>query len=290
MKYLIVLLLSLVSLSVFSQVTEDEEEGSSFFFGLNIGAFKANRKTAIIYNAGYDYHQNGKENKGYFGANYYFSQYNTKKVLDKYFKYSYKIVGFANPEEIQYQTAFDIGGHAGIKLDESISVYADLNLTKINIKNVFTVEIGNPNDPTLIGQGELQQIAVFGVEKRTNLNVGIQANIYNEDKITSYLNFFANVNNSKLDKNYFRINNVNYQIRHNNLVTGQVGNVNTFQQRQAPGGVGFGGGAGIGAKYKYNEQFTFDVNYNALYIKTNMYADLKPFGLNHSLTFRIIWG
>lgn len=289
MRYVIVLLLTIVSMSSFAQLADDDEE-NSFFFGINIGAFKANRKTAIIYNGGYDYHQNGERNEGYYGANYYFNEYNTKIALDNYFKYGYKIVGYANPETIEYQTAFDIGGHAGIKLDESISVYADLNLSKINVKNVFTVEIGNPNDPTLIGEGELEQIAVFGVEKRTNLNVGIQANIYNEDKITSYFNFFANVNNAKLDSNYFRIGERSYQIRHNNYINGQNGSTDVFEARQVPGGVGFGGGAGIGAKYKFNSQFTFDVNYNALYIKTNMYADLKPFGLNHALTFRIIWG
>ena len=290
MKYLILVLIGVLSFTAVAQREEEEEEGRSFFFGLNIGAFKANKKAALVYNGNYYYHPDGDKNEGYYGVAYYFNNYNTKIALDNYFKYSYKIVGFPTPETVSYQTAFDVGGHAGVKLGEYMTVYGDLNLSKINIKNVFTVEIGNPNDPTLIGEGELEQIAIFGEEKRTNLNIGIQAYTYKEGKTIVYVNGFVNLNNTKLEKNYFRVGEVNYQILHNNYINGQNGTVDLFEARQVPGGVGFGVGIGSGVKYEFNDQFTFDLNYNALYIRTNLYKEFKPFGLNHALTFRIIWG
>ncbi len=293
MKYLLLTLIGVLTLSMNAQNDEEmetEEEGASLFLGINIGAFKANKKTAIMYNAGYDYFEDGTKNEGYYGANYYFNNYFFKQAVFQYFKYDYKIVGFASPEEATYQVAMNIGGHAGIKLDESVAVYAELNYAKINFKNVFTVAVANSNDPTLIGQPRLEQIPVFGQESRTNLNVGVQTNYYNDGLAIGYFNFFANVNNAKLEKNYFRINGVNYQILHNNYINGQNGNQNVFKASRPTGGTGFGGGIGTGMKYKFNDKFTFDLNYNALFVRTKMYANLKPFGLNHSLVFRIIWG
>lgn len=283
MKYLFLILITSLSSITFSQFEEEDKDSikGTVFFGLNIGAFKANSKTATIY-AG---------NTTNYGVNFYFNNIFNQAELDQYFKYNYRISSYPNPQTIRYRTTFNVGGHGGINIDESLAVYADINIVNLKVEDVFTVEIDNPNDPTLTGNSQLEQIPIFGEESRTNLNLGIQANFYNEGPLKAYFNLFGNVNNTRLEENFFVINNKIYPIIHNALVNGTTpnGQVN-FQESVPPGGVGFGGGAGLGVKYKFNEKFTFDANYYSTYTRTRMNATFKPFGLNHAIVARIIWG
>jgi hypothetical protein len=284
MKYFLLLLFIITSSINYSQSKEEEEEDDikgTVFFGLNIGAFKANNKTAQIYSG----------NVTNYGVNFYFNNIFYQPELDQYFKYNYRISSFPNPETIRYRTTFNVGGHGGINIDESIAIYADINIVNIKVEDVFTVEIDNPNDPTLTGNQQLEQIPIFGEESRTNLNLGIQANFYSEGPVKAYFNLFGNVNNTKLEENYFVINGNRYAIYHNALENGITSNGQiAFQQTVPPGGVGYGGGAGLGIKYKFNEKFTFDANYYGIYTRTRMNATFKPFGLNHAFVARIIWG
>ncbi|MCT4580280.1 MAG: hypothetical protein N4A35_02595 [Flavobacteriales bacterium] len=258
---------------------DTDAEGGNLFFGLNLGGFQSNNKTAVIYNG----------NVTTYGVNYFFQNQFIQPELDLYFKYDYRIESFADPSLMRYRPAFNIGGHGGIRLSENASIYADVNILKLNVEDFFTVAINNPNDPTVIGE-TYEQIPIFGEESRTNINLGIQSNFYNENGITAYFNLFGNVNNTRLEKNYFVINNKVYTIVHNAIANGSNNGQVNLQQTVPPGGVGYGGGAGLGAKYKFNEKITFDVNYYAIYTRTNMNVDLRPFGLNHALIARIIWG
>ncbi len=278
MKYFTLFILALISSFLYSQ--EDAEvEGGNLFFGLNLGVFQSNNKTAVIYNG----------NVTTYGVNYFFQNQFIQPELDLYFKYDYRIESFADPSLMRYRPTLNIGGHGGIKLSENASVYADVNLLQLKVEDFFTVAINNPNDPTTIGE-TYEQIPIFGEESRTNINLGIQSNFYNENGITAYFNLFGNVNTTRLDKNYFVINNKVYTIVHNAIANGNNNGQVNLQQTVPPGGVGYGGGAGLGAKYKFNDKFTFDANYYAIYTRTNMNVDLKPFGLNHALVARIIWG
>lgn len=288
MKYLFLILFIGLSTLSFAQYEEDDEQENqeeesirgTVFFGLNIGAFKANNKTSQIY----------KGNVTDYGVNFYFNNIFYQPELDQHFIYNYRISSF-NPETIRYRTTYNVGGHGGINLDESIAIYADINIIKLKVENFVTVEIDNPNDPTLTGNAQLEQVPIFGEESRTNLNLGIQAAFYDEGPIKAYVNLFGNVNNTRLEKNFFVINNKTYPIIHNALVNGTTpnGQVN-FQQSVPPGGVGYGGGTGLGVKYKFNDKFTFDANYYGIYTRTRMNATFKPFGLNHAIVARILWG
>lgn len=257
----------------------NEDEGGNVFFGLNIGGYKSNGKTAVIYNG----------NVTTYGVNYFFQNSFVKPELDLYFKYNYRIESFADPSKMKYRNTLNIGGHGGIKLNENISIYADVNLLKLKVEDFFTVAINNPNDYSVIGD-KYEQIPIFGEESRTNINIGVQSSFYNKDDVSAYINVFGNVNNSKLEKNYFVINNKVYTIIHNAIANGSVNGQVNLQQRVPPGGVGYGGGLGLGAKYKFNSKFTFDINYYTIYKRTRMNENLKPFGINHALVGRIIWG
>ena len=100
-----------------------------------------------------------------------------------------------------------------------------------------------------------------------------------KNKTDIYWSAFGNFNSIKLERNYIIINNREYEISH----------ANHQQPTIKPGGIGYGAGTGLGIKYKLTEDISVDLTYNLYYIKTKMNETLQSFGLNHGLTFRLIW-
>ena len=117
-------------------------------------------------------------------------------------------------------------------------------------------------------------------EKRTLINLGYSIDLYNENDIIVGFPFFAQLTNTRLQRNYIEVNGQTYNIYH-----GQIGQSNTN-----PGGTGAGLGIGLTGSVKFNKQFSFMAGYYAQYSKINMNDNLKPFGLHHSIFARIIFG
>lgn len=259
-------LVLLVSLFTFSSIFS--QESGSVFVGINVGGFFANKNTAVLY-TGADAFSN-------YGVEDLFSNTINKPIFDNYFQYPYAIVEL--PQTWKYRPALDIGGHFGIHLDGENALYVDVNFSSLDFENFFTVAIEDPNnqspDPTY------EQIALFGEEKRMNINLGLQLSLYQEKGLNAYFSLFGNLNSTRLEKNYFVVNGRQYFINH----------VLIGQPNVKPGGVGLGGGAGLGVKYKFNDKFTFDLAYSLYYSKTKMKEDFAPWGVHNGITFRIIWG
>lgn len=266
MKYKI--LFFVFCLGIFNTNVAQSDESGSFFGGVNVGGFFANKNTAIMYTGSIDITN--------YGPQYIFSLPTYKPALDEYFKYTYSIVEL--PQTFSYRPAMDVGAHIGVSLGEGNAFYIDANFSNLAFENFFTVEIEDPNnqspDPTY------EQIPMFGNEKRFNLNLGLQFSLYKEGAVNVYLPVFANLNSTKLINNYFYINGRQYYITH--TIPGQP-NV-------TPGGIGYGAGSGLGAKYKFNDKFTFDLAYSLYYSKINMKDDFAPWGVHHGIVLRIIWG
>lgn len=270
-KTVIFLILAICNSSLFAQdwADEEEEESSSgtFFVGVNVGAFFPDNNTAIIYT--------GSTSVTPYSINYILSNPYNKTTFDTYFKYPYEISEL--PQNPSYKTALDIGLHAGINIGGGNTIYIDLNSSTLNYEQSFTIEINDPNnqsvDPTY------EQFPIIGKEKRFNLNLGTQLSLLNVDKTTIYWAFFGNFNSIKLEKNYIIINGREYPITHSS----------PQQPSVQPGGVGYGGGTGTGLKYRLTEKVLVDFTYNLYYIKTTMNDNIQGFGINHGLTFRLIW-
>jgi len=272
MKKLTLILLVILS---FINVSSQDEAGN-FFIGVNVGGYFANKNTAIMYTG---------SNVAVRGIEFYFptsyggsaSASNFHPEIDDYFDYDYKIENDGFPASPRYKAAVDVGIHAGVKLGNGHAIFVDVNSSNIKFEQFFSLTVEDPNGTP---KERFEQIPLFGEEKRLNVNLGTQISFYNEESINAYFSLFGNFNSTRLQKNYFVLNNRQYQIIH---YTYGTNNLN-------PGGNGFGGGAGLGANVKFNDQFTFGLAYNLIYTKTNMNEVFHPFGIHHGLTFRVIWG
>ncbi len=259
------------SLSLNAQDWDDNEEVEKdypiFFAGINAGALFPNNNTALIYT--------GASNVTNYGINYILSVPSYKLQFDDYFKHSYGLE--ETPKDPVYNTAFNIGLHAGVSVSKFSSIYVDINFANLKYEQNFTIVIDDPLNQSI--DPTYEQFPIIGEEKRININLGTQLNYYNQDETILYLALFGNFNSLQLERNYIVINNKEYEIIHN-----------TPQQPNAkPGGIGYGAGSGLGVKYKLSHNILADLTYNLYYIKTNMNDNIQGFGLNHGITFRLIW-
>lgn len=247
---------------------------SGVFFGVNAGAHIANKKTAIMYSGG--------SNFSMYGIEWAFDYPNYKRDFDAYFQYPYEIVEL--PEGMTYRPSLEIGGILGYSVDNSLDVFVEANFGMLKVQDVFVVEIQDPNTGSV--NYPLEQFPVFGEEQRLNLNLGARFSIFQNEVVTGYLPLFGNFNSVKVERNYFIVNNKQYNIIHS--IPGIT--------NQRPGGNGFGGGSGLGIKYLLTERITLDFSYNAIYSKVTMIREsstqpaFSVWGLHHSVLLRVLWG
>ncbi|MFB1022390.1 MAG: hypothetical protein QMC40_06480 [Vicingaceae bacterium] len=246
---------------------EEYEDTVKFSFGINFGAYFSSHETAEIYS--------GRPYITPFNIPFVFSQPFNEQVFRDYFRFAYQIEEY--PLETRYRTASEIGGHIEYNLNEAVDLYLDVNITQLKFEQFFTVEIDDPNNG-IIGP-TFEQVPLFGEENRFHLNLGAQFSMYHDEYSNFYFSVFGSLNNTQMRRNYFVINNQEYEIFH----------VAEDRPNQRLGGIGYGGGAGLGFKYKIMDHLTTDFYYNMSYVQINLSENFQPFGFNHGLGIRIIW-
>lgn len=267
-------LLGLVAIISFNSNSFRAQEESGVFFGVNVGSHIASKKTAMMYSGG--------SNFSNYGIEWAFQNPYYKTDFDNYFQYPYEIVEL--PIGMTYRPSIEIGGILGYRVDQSLDFFVEANFGMLKVQDVFVVEIRNPNTNTV--NYPLEQFPVFGEEQRLNINGGVRISIFENNGVVGYLPLFGNFNSVKLERNYFVVNNKQYNIVHN--VQGITNN--------RPGGTGYGAGSGLGIKYQFADQFILDASYNAIYSKVTMIreTDTQPafaeWGIHHSILLKIIWG
>ncbi len=276
MKTNLVLLLStflFISCSAYGQddydyeYDEEVEDTVKFSFGINFGAYFSNHKTAEIYS--------GQPTITPFGLNYVFQEQFFNQTFQNIFGPDFKIADY--PIDTRYRVASEIGVHFEYNLSEVIDLYADVNITQLKFEQFFTLSINDPQNGFI--RETFQQIPIFGEENRFHLNLGAQFSMYNDVYSNFYFGAFASMNNSQMRRNYFIVENQEYEIFH----------IALDRPDQRLGGIGFGGGTGLGFKYKLMDHLTTDFYYNLSYTQTNLSDAFQPYGFNHALGIRIIW-
>ena len=269
MRKLSYLFLLIVVVTLKLQAQEDERpDKKGLFMSLGFGSYFANSNTAVIYD--------GVSKYSLIGIGYYFTMEPFRTQFEEYFKYPYEIVEL--PQNMKYRPGRDVSWQLGYRFEDGSAFYAEANFAQLNIQDVFVIAIDDPNRKS--PEKLLQQIPVFGKEQRLNINTGFHIPFIHEKGFTAYIPLFANINSTKLESNYFVINNQQYQIVHN-----FQGVTNT-----RIGGMGFGGGSGVGVKMKFNKSFSMDVGYNLIYSRIRMTEELRPFGVHQSILAKIVWG
>lgn len=267
-KKLVSIILLMTSFLLLNAQDDEDEFEPSFSFGINLGAHFANKNTALLYS--------GDASQTQWGILRTMDlPLNQQRIRNYFQNQPYQVVEL--PLESRFRTTFEIGMHFNYQLSPTFSIFADLNSLRLEYEQFMTIEVNNPNNSS--PQDDLERFPVIGEENRFNLNLGFQYNYYYEEGLMCYLSFLGNVNDAEMRRNYFVINNFEYEIQH--PVDGDF--------TRKPGGVGYGGGIGTGLKFRLGYKIYADLYYTMLYTKTYMSETLQPYGTHHSLGLRIIW-
>lgn len=249
---------------------EEEQDSSHFLFGLNFGAHFPNSNTAEIYT--------GSPAVTRFGIEYIFQLDFNRQIFDDYFQFPYEVAEY--PIEPRYRTSSEIGFFLGYKVgpQRQNTIFLDFNISQVRFEQTFTVAIYDPLNS--IPGPTFEQFPLFGRENRFQLNLGTQFSLYQDEQSNAYFAVFANLNNVQMRRNYFVLDNREYDIFH----------INVDRPNDRLGGVGYGAGTGLGYRFTLSEELLTDLYYNLYYSQTNFKADLQPLGFHHSIGLRFIWG
>lgn len=246
---------------------DEQEDTTRFFIGINFGAFFANNNTAGMYS--------GTPGATPYGIQTVFNRQEYQQIFNNYFQHPYTIEEY--PNDPKYNTAFEIGLHAGYRLGKRWSLFLDFNTVQLRYEQAFTVAINDPRNQQ-VGP-TYQSIPIFGKESRIHVNLGLQYNFYTSNQSSAYISLFGNATDVEMKSNNFVVNNQQYELFHYDF--------NLPSQRI--GGVGFGGGTGLGYKFHLNEQILADLYYNLTYTEINLKAGFQEYGIQNGLGVRILW-
>lgn len=247
---------------------DERIDSTKFFIGANVGAYFANNNGAKIYS--------GSPSVTRFSIPTILNNQFLKPTFDQFFGPSpYEVVEY--PFEPRYQTAFELGLHAGINLTNRIGVFLDFNIAQLDVEQFFTIAIDDPTNQ-IVGP-TLEQYPIFGEENRLNLNIGTQLTFFEKSTSKAYVSLFANINDLDMRTNYIVINDTRYEVYH----------INDEQPDLRLGGIGLGGGAGLGYRFHLSESVLGDIYYNMIYTQANYSNEFQPYGAQHSLGVRVLF-
>ena len=246
----------------------EDTDTTKFFVGVNIGAHFANNNSAVVYN--------GSPQITSFGIQHIiFEQQFNKQFFDNFFgPNSYSIKEY--PFEPRYRTSVEFGIHFGYRITRRIAVFTEVNITQLEYEQFFTVEKDTPSNSL---QDDLVQVPLFGEENRFNLNLGTQISFFKGEASSAYAAVFGNLNSIQMQRNYFVVDNREFEIFHESD--------NPNQSRL--GGTAMGTGGGLGFKFDLSDNLMADLNYNLYYLETNLGEGYRFTGTHHTLGLRILW-
>ncbi len=270
------------------------QENQKFFAGVNIGGHFANKNTSMKY-SGFSPQT--------LGVEWYFNNPLNQQKLNEFFDgltYNIDQTDLVDlPNRMRYLPSIEIGGIAGIFLNDGVSLFIEANVAQLRTQNVFVVEVTPSANTSNIDADRFRQIPVFGKEERLNMNLGFKFEVFENNGLKGYVPLFGNFNTVKLKENYFVLEKNNQieqiPILHNSQnILQSGGNVISNNNVQPPGGSGFGLGSGFGISYPLMDHISVEINYNLMYSKVTVDRFLDPpfafSGLHHNALFRVIWG
>jgi len=250
------------------QEQEEQEEKDSvrrWDFGLNFGAYFANKYSANFYN-GSEYNVN-KLTSVMSNESWNKNRYDEiKRALgmgtsDEVFIYGY-------PLNMHYSVAFTGGLFLRFNFDRKNGIFIQANYTQLNAGDIVVLEV----IPSITGLPDLRYQPIIGKEGRVMFDLGYQRSFPLRSKIYFFVQAAGTMCYTQVLKSVFVVEGTEYSIINNlDNTTGQTyyTNQNAF---------GFGGFIGVGAGIPLTEMFGIEPGFFMQYYPVNLsgYPEYKP--------------
>jgi len=242
-------------------------------YGLNIGAYFANRGTANYYNGSTPFHFNSPQTK----LEYIFSNhYNQEIIREQIGNFPYNLPENPYPQNMHYSPTFKVGLFGAVYFSPSFGLIGDFNFARLRAQDNFVLEV--VRNPVGLPEENMMLIPIWGIEERYDIRLGLQYTFLSDrNQINPYFEIGGNMTNTLVRENSIRIGDRTFPMHREQSDL-------YFQERDF--GVGFGGFATVGAKLSVNQDYALWVGYSANLNRVNL-GDNQQFLLNHSVFLRL---
>jgi len=260
---------------------EDDEEYEEdtikgFSFGLNVGVYFANKKTAKFYNGAGSQNDfiDVNEVRGYsiqerLGAtdNIFFDQtYNEVVQAVGNGATGFTVPFDSYPQNMRYNPAFLVGLHIKYNFNRYSAIIFNLNTIKLKTNSQFSLQFFGGPIP-LNQQNDVRLFTITGNEQRFNLNLGYRQGWMMGDKSNIYLQAGGSMLGSQFEQNQLVLNE---SLTYDLFVGIQNQQINLAAQQRTD--VGFGGFGAIGFEFWFNDKYTMDLSFGLSRDKVVLYS------------------
>jgi hypothetical protein len=248
------------------EIIEESSEGSSFYYGINIGGVLANKYTASYYN-------------GYNGTDA-FNLVDLISIQQVYDQIYNKIgrdfyLGEVPLDRMRYKTGILAGLHLGWYTDEDVSFFINADFVRLQLADVFTLESEDPANPS--GDPKIYTELILGEENRLHFDLGMHIDFGVSTQLKGYFEMYGSLNSVRPVNNQVYIEGLSYNLLQPPSV----------YSKTDLGGIGWGIGAGTGIRYRFNKHYSFDLGGALAFQRINLYL-VERLKLNPVLYLRIL--
>jgi hypothetical protein len=240
-------------------------------YGLNLGGYLANKKTANYYNGSGAYTAVG--NQGTLAQILNPSNTFNYGRIRQDVGYDFSLHGL--PMDMRYSPAMMLGLYAIFHLGQKMAVIAESNFTRLKAEDQFTLKLERFSN---IEGDNIERYYISGTEERVDIRLGLQYTFVSETSaVHPFVEAGMAATDTKAKNNIVRIANQTYGIHF-------PGTSQYFPERDF--GLGLGAYASIGLAMDVSEDFRFAFGYSATYNKVNL-GNNKELGFQHSVFVRL---
>ena len=259
---------------------EQKDSVRKLEFGLNFGAYFANKYSANFYNGT----RENVNNVTYVMKNSYWYQ-DIKRALvasDTVMVYNNPYQGETGyPVNMHYTVAFTGGLFLRYNIDRKNGIFLQASYTRLTAADILVLHV-DPI-PNILTNPDLRYVPIIGKEGRVLIDLGYQRSFPMKSKIYFFVQAAATMCYTQMIRSYFSVEGVDYNMV--NIYGDNQGYVpgygsQTFTVNQ--NAFGFGGNIGGGIGIPLTDNFGLEPSFFMQYYSTNLigYAEYKPsFGI-----------
>ena len=301
MKYRLLLVLLLLTMSTFSQDSVNVSSGNNkdskgFKFGLYIGSLFANQYTANMY-SGYGFDVDGNINSWdnswmnqkinvQYGGNGNSALTDQIAQALKVDPQTWPFSQLDMPINMHYTPAFSVGLCGNYSVDKRNAILLNVNASKLNASGNFTIETlqTSSGSSTQMNNNNTQTFGIIGGEQRLVMQLGYQHLFGDGDKFNFFLEGGLTATLAQFSKNSILINSLAIDlVQYNNSVY-----FPTAVPVKRPVGIGFGAFTGMGINVNFNPKTVIQLVYNPTFEKINI-GQSPTIKLQNSIGLRLFY-
>jgi hypothetical protein len=230
---------------------------SGFSFGINMGAYFANKYNGNFYNGA----DGNVDSMGLVFNNYYYIQ-DIQRALNDTFRL------LELPMEMAYQPALQFGFYVKYSFSNQLGVFMQFNYAKLKAKDVFTVGLGPEH--TYLSQDDIVTYPIWGTEERIYIDLGVSKTFETSKTIQVFVEGGLNINNTRVKEHKIAIANLEYSLINIYGDSPYVPNTQMQTYETRLGGLGVGAFASGGLRFLFSNKISLDPGFAFYWTKTNL--------------------